>query len=100
MSIKEVKREEFVKRGIECDQMLNIDDTFFLIKKDDKLGVLDKSYNVILKPIYKSIDVVKDKMFVVFISKGEYQIFSERGMLVTNRVFALKRDAIDYAKFF
>lgn len=100
MSIKGTNREEIRNVTITYDKAIELNDNFLLVKKDEKLGVLDKHGNVILEPIYLTIELVNKNIFVAALHKGAYQIFSERGMLITTLVFTSKRDAIDCAKFF
>ncbi len=73
---------------------------YFKVVKNGKKGLLNSRYQQVLQPIYETIDVVKKGIIVASKQRGIYEIFSEWGEPLTNRIFTCKDDAFGYASFF
>ena len=73
---------------------------YFKVTLNGKYGLLNSQYQQVLQPIYSSIEVVKSNIIVASRDKGVYEIFSEWGNPITNRIFIYKTDALGYASYF
>lgn len=82
------------------DSFVNTPHGYFDIVINGKHGLLNSKYEQVLQPIFLKIEVVKKGIIIASRKLGSYEIFSESGNAITDRVFTLKDDALHYAKFF
>ena len=73
---------------------------YYKVVLNGKYGLLNSQYHQVLQPIYSDIEVVNSNIVIASREKGIYEIFSEWGNPITNRIFTLKDDAIRYARYF
>lgn len=74
-------------------------DKYIKIKKDGKYGLIDKHANVILKPIYQKVGIVKtdSEEYISGKLEGKYKLFYNTGKLIPEEDLYKFGDDNDYA---